>query len=293
MSERPVFARFQALAAQRGSAPVLASGEARLSHAALASLVEANRLALQAQGHGPGRRVGWLGDNTLEMLAALLACARIGAVFAPLDPALPSARLAERIAGIGLHALLATPEHAAQAAALRATVPWASTGDDGRLEPDDLLLAWTASGQALVHGQADLLAGVDAALAAGIVLPTDRVLAVLPLSQPIGLCLQALPALLCGAALRLQAGFDPAAWLADVAQWQPTTSALTASMLQALAEPLQDGAVAEAALASLRALYCVGGPVAEWAQGAPATRAAALVQVAPHGPWLAAGRAFA
>jgi len=139
-----------------------------------------------------------------------------------------------------------------------------------------------------VHGQAALLAAVDAVLAAGLVLPADRVLAVLPLSSAAGLCLQALPALLSGAALRLQPGFDPAAWWADMVRWRPTTSALTPPMLQALLALQRDEGGAGAELACLRALCCADGPLDGQARQAWAARGVELV--AAEAGWLAPGR---
>jgi fatty-acyl-CoA synthase len=63
---------------------------------------------------------------------------------------------------------------------------------------------------------------------------SDRVLTVLPLFHVGGLCIQTLPALLAGAAVRLHEAFDPGEWLADVERWQPTTSLLVPATMAAI-----------------------------------------------------------
>jgi len=56
-----------------------------LSYAQLAALVDQLGAALSAKGVAQGRCVAWLGYNSPEMLALLFACARLGAMFMPLN----------------------------------------------------------------------------------------------------------------------------------------------------------------------------------------------------------------
>ena len=80
--------------------PAASLGDRVLSHAALDT--EANRLArvLRAEGIGHGDRVLSWADTCLEVLPLFVACAKLGAVFAPLnarygpDEAAPVAKLA-------------------------------------------------------------------------------------------------------------------------------------------------------------------------------------------------------
>ncbi|HSW07715.1 class I adenylate-forming enzyme family protein [Aquabacterium sp.] len=237
MSERPLYQRFHAQVQRRPKALAVQAGATHISYATLDSLVEANRRALQAQGHGPGHLIGWLGENSVEMLAALLACARIGAVFAPLNWRLALPELVAIAHDAGLHAVLASSDKAEQAAALRSLCRLRSTPDDS-LDADDLLLACTSgtSGEpkGALHTQTAMLANAEAAIAAQGLHEDERVLSVLPLFHVGGLCIQTLPALLCGAALNLPPRFEAGQWLSTVAHWRPSTSLLVPAVMRAL-----------------------------------------------------------
>ncbi|MEZ5237215.1 MAG: AMP-binding protein [Acidimicrobiales bacterium] len=67
-------------------------------------------------------------------------------------------------------------------------------------------------------------------------------LTVLPMFHVGGLCIQTLPAVLAGAALRLHEVFDPDAWLTDVERWQPTTRPAVVPRRQYAAAPSGLGA---------------------------------------------------
>ena len=252
MNERPLPARFAATVQRRGEALAIQCGGQQLSYAAFNSLVDAGRHALQADWHGRGHLIGWLGENSAEMLAALLACAQLGAVFVPLNWRLALPELLAISQDAGLHAVLGTPDKAELATALRSQCRLSSTPDDS-LDPDDLLLAYTSGSsgapKGALHTQSAMLANVDAAIAAQDLGEQDRVLSVLPLFHVGGLCIQTLPALMTGAALKLHARFEAEVWLQDVAQWRPSTSLLVPAVMRAvLAEP----GWAEADLRSLR-----------------------------------------
>ena len=63
----------------------LRHGPEALSYAALAAQCEQIAAALAAQGLASGGCVAWLGLNSPRMLATLFACARLGAIFMPLN----------------------------------------------------------------------------------------------------------------------------------------------------------------------------------------------------------------
>ena len=248
-----LYQRFAAQAARAPDAPALQAADRLLTMQGLLDLVDATASQFQADGLGEGAFIGWLGHNTPEMLAALMACAKLGAVWLPLNWRLAAPELAAIAQHAGLSALINTPELAGLAAQLRALAPL--TGPTEPAQPGDVMLVYTSgtTGQpkGAMHSQAGMLANLDIATAVQGMRAADRVLAVLPLFHVGGLCIQVLPALACGALVKLHARFDPAAWLHDVAIWRPTTSLLVPAVMQAL---IQHPAWPAADLRSLRFL---------------------------------------
>ncbi len=199
---------------------------------------------LAGYGVARGRALGWLGHNSVAMIAALLACARQGARFVPLNWRLAAPELAQLVKHAGLDVLYSDPTVTTLAAAVRGLAPlpvrapvaFADSGGRG----DDLLLVYTSgtSGRSkgAIHTQAAMLANIDAAIEAQALDASTRVLAVLPLFHVGGLCIQVLPGLAAGAVVCLHARFDAGAWLADTQSWRPTTSLLVPATMRALLE---------------------------------------------------------
>ena len=73
------------LARSRGSHPAVVSGEARYDYRAFRARVIRLANALEAAGVGDGERVLWLGQNSHRILEGVLACARLGAMFCPVN----------------------------------------------------------------------------------------------------------------------------------------------------------------------------------------------------------------
>jgi len=192
--------------------------------------VAAWRARLAGQGLARGQAFGWLGWNSVAMLAALFACASSGLRFVPLNTRLA---VPERMA-IARHAGLAACH-----ADTDFEVPAVDASHDIG-EPDDLLLAYTSgtTGQpkGAIHTQAAMCANLDAAIAAQRLDASTRTLAVLPLFHVGGLCIQVLPTLAVGGVVNLHTRFDAGAWLADVQAWRPTTSLLVPATMRALIE---------------------------------------------------------
>ncbi len=252
----PLYQRFASTAARTPDALALQAGTEALTHRQFLSLADAQAARWQAQGLGAGQCIGWLGHNSPALLAGLLACAKLGAVFVPLNWRLAPAELVAIADHAGLAALEHTPELADLAAQVRAGARL--DGGAAPLLAGDVLLVYTSGTtgepKGALHTQAGMLANIDMASAVQGFTPAERVLAVLPLFHVGGLCIQVLPALAIGAAVHLHARFDPGAWLADVAArsgWRPSTSLLVPAVMQAI---LAHPAWAAADLSALRFL---------------------------------------
>ena len=235
----PLYDRIAAQARRTPGALALQAGDRALSYRDLLAMTDHTAERWLAQGLGAGSVVGWLGHNTPEMLAALLACARLGAVWVPLNWRLAAPELAAIARHAGLSVLLNTPELQTLADAVRARAPCSRPAEPP--QGDDVMLVYTSGTtgepKGAVHTQHGMVANIDAALAVQGLTAADRVLAVLPLFHVGGLCIQVLPALACGAAVQLHARFEPGAWLRDVAAgsgWGPSTSLLVPAVMQAI-----------------------------------------------------------
>jgi fatty-acyl-CoA synthase len=90
-----------------------------LSYAGLAALVRQLSSALAASGIGRGGCVAYLGHNSPEMLALLFACARLGALFMPLNWRLAAPEHQQMLTDCPPAVLLVEPRFLAQTDALR------------------------------------------------------------------------------------------------------------------------------------------------------------------------------
>lgn len=203
------------------------------------ALADAALAHLQRSGVARCHVVAWLGHNSWDMIATLVACERIGAVLMPLNGRLAAPELAAQMQHAGAGYLMGTPELESLAAdVLRRWTPKA-TPAEGVID-GDLLLVYTSgttgAPKGAMHTTAGLQANALAAIAAQGLTAADRVLSVLPLFHVGGLCIQTLPALAVGAKVSLQPRFEPAAWFDAVEQWKPTTTLLVPAVMKALIE---------------------------------------------------------
>jgi fatty-acyl-CoA synthase len=208
-------------------------GRRRWTYAQLQDEIEAWVARLARQGVRRGAAFGWLGHNSVGLLAALFACARLHARFVPLNFRLA----APELKAIAAHAGLAAWHADAGFDGLDAFAPQPlapHTADD------DLLLVYTSGTtgepKGALHTQAAMGANIDAAIEAQGLDERTRTLAVLPLFHVGGLCIQVLPTLAAGGIVRLQPRFDAGAWFDDVAAWRPTTSLLVPATMRSLVE---------------------------------------------------------
>ena len=204
-----------------------------------APLADAALQHLQAEGVQRGAIVAWLGHNSWDMLATLVACQRLGAVLLPLNWRLAAAELAALCRHAGAGHLMGTPEMEGLAGEVLARTRLQPGPADG-VQPCDLLLVYTSgtSGQpkGAMHTQAGMQANALAAIAAQGLTARDRVLSVLPLFHVGGLCIQTLPALAVGARVSLLPRFDPDAFFDALRDWRPTTTLLVPAVMKALVE---------------------------------------------------------
>ncbi len=204
-----------------------------------APLADAALQHLQAEGVQRGAIVAWLGHNSWDMLATLVACQRLGAVLLPLNWRLAAAELAALCRHAGAGHLMGTPEMEGLAGEVLARTRLQRGPADG-VQPGDLLLVYTSgtSGQpkGAMHTQAGMQANALAAIAAQALTARDRVLSVLPLFHVGGLCIQTLPALAVGARVSLLPRFDPDAFFDALRDWRPTTTLLVPAVMKALVE---------------------------------------------------------
>lgn len=208
-------------------------GRRAWTYAELHDEIQAWAERLAAQGIGRGMAFGWLGHNSVAMLAALFACARLQARFVPLNWRLAATELRAIAVHAGLAAWHADAGFDALDGFLAQPLP-------PQTAHDDLLLVYTSGTtgepKGALHTQAAMLANIDAAIDAQAFDEHTRTLAVLPLFHVGGLCIQVLPTLAAGGTLKLQPRFDAEAWFDDVAVWRPTTSLLVPATMRALIE---------------------------------------------------------
>ncbi len=100
-------AALAAHAAARPASPALSAGEEELAYADLAEMVRALAGRHAHLGARPGDRVVLLGRNSIEWVAAFLACLDAGVVAVPLNPRLSPAEIAEQVRRVAPRLVLA------------------------------------------------------------------------------------------------------------------------------------------------------------------------------------------
>jgi fatty-acyl-CoA synthase len=231
-----------------------------ITWAALWRRVEAATLRLASLGAGRGDRVAYLGCNHPEMLSLLFACARLGAIFVPLNFRLTRAEHEDILTHADAAMLVVDSDFLEQAGTIRRRLPmirvialrgtpsgwfaWEGplpTGFDPKLpgtDADPVLIVYTSGTtgkpKGAVHTQSALLWNIVNATLYQDITSRDHVLTVLPMFHVGGLCIQTLPALHAGATVTIHARFDPGLWLKDVAGRRPTLSLLVPATMKAV-----------------------------------------------------------
>ncbi|MFM2112600.1 MAG: hypothetical protein RLZZ271_1260 [Pseudomonadota bacterium] len=268
-AEPGLLGRFLALCEAAPQAPCLHTPSACFTRAELRQRIAHWQAQLQQHGVNTGDVVALLAHNRVDHLALLLACASRGVIWLPMNWRLS----AHELSAIAQHAGCRLVWHDAPCAALAAQmhgtsmlpVPEPEDTAASVLAPElpdalsrDVMLVYTSGTtgepKGAVHTQSGMLANVHAALTIQPIHSDTRVLSALPLFHVGGLCIQTLPALLCGAQVLILPRFEPAAWFDAVRDFQPHTSLLVPATMRALIEHPRwpKGSAAESDLASLQ-----------------------------------------
>ncbi len=268
-------ARVERWANHRPEAVAVSFEGAEHSYRSFADQIAATAGWLADAGIGEGDRVAWLGPNRPAALRLVLACSWLGAIYLPLNSRLapPEHRW---ILDHAMPSLLATDAaFASHAASIGAACETRVVPDEpdcfsapGTARPrrgtpaHPVLLAYTSGTTGHPKGalldQAAMSANAVNSTHAHDLTSQDRVLTTIPLFHVGGLNIQTLPALLGGAAVRLQRAFDAGQFLDDVETWQPTWTVLVPAALAAVsAHPRFAGAD----LSSLHGIMTGSSPV--------------------------------
>ncbi|MFG1796077.1 AMP-binding protein [Nocardia sp. NPDC049149] len=248
---------------------------------------QARRLAtvLGAKGIGPNRRVGLLGDTSIDLIAAIQAVWLVGAAvtllpaFAPGAPDEHSRNIAAIVGDARLDLVVTDVRTApaaqcvhARAVTLDALVTAAETVDPTtprRIAPDSLAVLQYTSGstrapRGIAVSHAHLAANIAAiSVAVEYGSGADRVLSWLPLYHDLGLiCFLVLP-MSAGGELVLQSPMAfarrPATWLEAIAKHRITVSGAPNFAYELMTRVLARGVPLD--LSSLRLLVSGGEPV--------------------------------
>ncbi|MBQ7804050.1 AMP-binding protein [Rhodococcus sp. (in: high G+C Gram-positive bacteria)] len=285
----------------------LVFGEQRLTYGELRARILAAAQALVDKGVRPGDRVVCWSENRPEVLIALYATARIGAIFTPVGTASRPADVAYIIDDLAAGTLLVSEQTATQsrdigAAAqpqvltlahdLRAESPRLSVSDK-RWDPElcadtEAIVVYTSGtsghpkGVVLTHGalyanSINTLLGLD-------ITSDDVTLVNTPLSHVAALNTLAVTTLIKGGTVVIDSKFDPARCLQQIDEHNVTTMFAVPSMLTLIGRV---PGFAEADLSSLKWILGGGAPmppavVAEWSnRGVPVLASYGLTEAGP------------
>ena len=215
------------------------------------------RFLHNTHGIGRGDRVAYLGFNTPECVISLFACARLGAVYLPLNWRLALLELDHVLGHAEPKVLITDSPHRESAVGLVngrsectlidcANVVPASEDSDTTLaesnfggDPDvPLLLVYTSgtTGQpkgAVLTQNALLFNALDSVHMHELTL-SDHILTVLPMFHVGGLNIHTTPGLYVGATISIHPRFDPAATLAAIEKERPSLLVLVPATIAAL-----------------------------------------------------------
>ena len=285
------------------------------TYAQLQQRIEALSGRLQSLGVERGARVAFLGLNQPMFLVAMVATARLGAVYLPLNFRLTAPEIAFQLNDSQVHTLIADALHRPIIDGMRGEIPsvkaylaedaaagWssASTPEDRaaaavRVDPEDTALIMYTSGTTgrpkgamLTHGNiwwnnANAMHELD-------VMQADVTLTAAPLFHIGGLNVTTLVTLQKGGEVVLMRTFEPGAALAAIAAHRVTTMFGVPAMFQFMA---QHADFATTDTSSVRMLVCGGAPCPKplleiyEARGLPIQQGYGLTETAPMVSFLA------
>ena len=221
-----------------------------IAYAELARRIRCAAAVLADRGVGRGDAVAWLGMNHPAVLVLLFACARLGAMLAPLNWRLAPPEHARVLRDCPPRVLFVEPAFADHArsieGAIAATeisvlerVAGGSVEQSGD-ENSPLLLCYTSGSTGAPKGvmltQRALFWNAINSTHMHDLTSADRVLTTLPMFHVGGMNIQTTPALHAGASVSLHAKFDPVATLEAIEREQITLAVLVPAQLSALME---------------------------------------------------------
>ncbi len=230
----------------------------RVSYAGLEQHVGSVAAWLRAGGVGSGDRVAYLGPNCPELVELLLACARLGAIFVPLNNRMPAAELRTFVEATCPRLLVAEQDFR-QAALDSAQAGWAERVKTFRLGGElchldhtanvpsvsgiaaaaPVLILFTSGTTGRPKGatltQQNLAFEALNVLTAFGVAATDEILTAVPMFHAGGLLIHTLPGLCAGATITIHREFDPSHLLEEIQRQRITLLACVPAMTAALA----------------------------------------------------------
>ena len=315
---------FRRRASRAPERPALTFEGETWSYGQMQARIETMAAVLAQGGLARGDRVAYLGFNHSLILATLFACARLGAIFVPLNFRLSAPELAAIITDAGAHTLIADAHHAPLMASVRAQLPCqrylgADVSADG-WEALDALTATAGAAPAPVNGAPDdvtmlIYTSGTTGKPKGVMLSNrnlwtnnlnwilandfnsrDVTLNCAPLFHVGGLCVVLLPTLMAGGHLVLQRSFDPLEYLLALERHHVTvTFGVPAMMLFAS----QQERFASVDLSAMRLIVAGGAPVPEPllqvynARGIPVSQCYGMTEATSGVTFLETGRATA
>jgi fatty-acyl-CoA synthase len=257
----------------------------RLDTAAFEGRIRAAAGVLAAAGVARGDRVAFVLGNRSATLELVFACARLGAIAAPLNTRLAPPEIAQLLAdcrprafayeaslAAGAEAALRQSGHAcpltlavggepdAYEAALASAAP---VHEIAEVTPEDAMILMYTSGTtgvpkgALLPHRKTLFNSLNAQLFFELT-RRDRVLVAVPLFHSFGLKILSIPALYAGASVLLQGSFDASDTWRTVARERITLMGGVPTMFRALGEAFDRD---RPDVSSLRFLFTAGAPI--------------------------------
>ncbi len=194
-----------------------------LSYGGMADAIDAAVTDFQQRGIGHGDRVAWYGLNHPKVFVLLFACARVGAIFVPLNWRLAADEISQIVADCAPSAIFSDDAFLQHAQSLPLAEP--ANNREGKAQTSDPLLIVYTSGstgkpKGVVLTQDALIANAEMSVIAHGLTPEDTVLNVLPTFHVGGLNILPTPAFSIGATVLLHPSFEPKAMIADLQRVQ-------------------------------------------------------------------------
>ncbi len=227
-----------------------------VSYAELEQRVGSVAAWLRASGVLSGDRVAYLGPNSPELLELLFACARVGAIFVPLNNRMPPSELRVFVEATRPRLLVAVQgfervalDSAENGGAERvktfppggelAQLAWAEQAPAFEIDAGEPVLILFTSGvtgdpKGATFTHQNLAFDVLNVLTAFGVTMADEILTAVPMCHSGGLLIHTIPGLSAGATITIHREFDPGQLLDEIQQQRVTLLACVPTMTSAL-----------------------------------------------------------